>query len=77
VSDSSPFVFLDGAARPYLAFRGWLHYWHAANWVALRELEVGEREAFETRKLPSDQAALYGWPCVASDTREAQEVPGE
>lgn len=66
--DGSPFVFLDDASRPYLAFRGWLHYWHAdKKWVTLREMRPGERETLEARKLPDDQAALYGWPCVANN----------
>lgn len=76
-TDCSPFVFLDDASRPYLAFRGWLHYWHAdKKWVTLRAMKPGERERLEARKLPDEQAALYGWPCVANvgphRTSEAQ-----
>lgn len=64
-SSGSPFVFLDDASRPYLAFRDWLHYWHAdKKWVTLRALKPSERETLEARKLPDDQAALYGWPCM-------------
>ena len=66
-SPCSPFVFLDDASRPYLAFRGWLHYWHAdKKWVTLREMKPGECGTLEARKLPDEQAALYGWPCVAN-----------
>ena len=42
---------------------------------------LAEKVLKEFNVLPSDQAALYGWPCVASGPREAQEVeeevPGE
>ncbi len=67
-ADGSSFVFLDDASRPYLVFRGWINYRHSDNqWVTLRELKPGERETLEALKLPDDQAALYGWPCVAND----------
>ena len=70
--DGSPFVFIDDASRPYLAFRGWLHYLHADDkWVTLRVMKPGERETLEARKLPDEQAALYGWPCVANTKGEA------
>ena len=74
----SPFVFLDDASRPYLAFRGWLHYWHAdKKWVTLREMKPGECETLEARKLPDEQAALYGWPCVANASSATSRKTGK
>lgn len=75
--DCSPFVFLDAASRPYLAFRGWLHYWHADNkWVTLREIKPGERETLEARKLPDKQAALYGL-CLGACLANAAVLPDQ
>lgn len=72
-SSGSPFVFLDERSLPCLAFRGWLHYWHPdKKWVTLRDMNPGERETLEARKLPDDQAAFYGWPCMANAKHEVQ-----
>jgi hypothetical protein len=69
----SAFVFLDDMSRPYLVFKGWLHYWHGdKKWVTFRELNPGESETLELRKIPDDQAALYGFPDNLKPQKESQ-----
>lgn len=73
-----PIVFLDDRSRPFLAFRGWLHYRAAGDrWVTLRELKPGERTELQGRKLSDDQAALYGWPCAKSHADGGQNNEGD
>lgn len=57
------FVFLDAQRDPFLVHDGWLHWWHPnKEWVTQRELRPGEDQLFALRRLPDEQAALYGYP---------------